>query len=65
VPDKLQELAGKTQRVERLAGADYGEACAWARTFGVETDAEFKRPERQLADAPRVPIEATDNEPGF
>lgn len=65
VPDKLQELAGKTQWVERLAGADYREACARAKTFGVKTDTEIIRLEGQLADAPAAPIKATDDEPGF
>ena len=65
VPDKPKKLAGKTQWVERLARADYCEACARAKTFGVKTDAEIKRLEGELADAALVSIKASDDEPGF
>ncbi len=65
VPANLQELAGKTQWVERMAGVSHRQACERAKTFGVRTDAEIKRLEGQLADAPRAPITATDDEPGF
>ena len=48
VPDKLQKLVGKTQWIERLARAEYGQACERAKTFGVRTDAEIKQYEGQL-----------------
>lgn len=65
VPDKLQKLVGKTQWVERLAGADYREACERAKTFGVRTDAEIKRYETELASKPLTPSAKPADEPGF
>lgn len=65
VPDKLQKLIGKTQWVERLAGADYRTACERAKTFGVRTDAEIKQYESQLKNAPQVTLPKTTDEPGF
>ncbi|TCP61083.1 phage integrase family protein [Rhodovulum bhavnagarense] len=65
VPANIQELAGKTQWVERMAGVSHREACERAKTFGVRTDAEIKRLEGKLAAVPLAPIKATDAEPGF
>ncbi|MCV6575544.1 MAG: site-specific integrase [Cohaesibacter sp.] len=65
VPEKLQKVVGKTQWVERLAGADYREACEKAKTFGVRTDAEIKRFETELENKPPTLSEKPAEEPGF
>ena len=65
VPEKLRDVIGKTQWVERLAGISHREACERAKTFGVRTDAEIKRYEGQLS---RTRVSSTppkQNEPGF
>ena len=65
VPKALQQLAGKENWIERLAGVDYRTAREKAKVFGVTTDAEIKRLEGQLKHTPAaVEAEGVD-EPGF
>ncbi len=73
VPEKLRDVIGMTQWVERLAGVSHREACERAKTFGIRTDAEIKRYEGQLSrtrvsspppkqNAPGFTLELTDHE---
>lgn len=73
VPARLQDLAGKTQWVERLSGLTRRAACERANIFGVKTDAEIKRlsnalrasqyqDETELAGEPRFTLQLTNHE---
>ena len=65
VPHKLQKLVGKTQWIERLARAEYRQACERAKTFGVRTDAEIKQYEGQLKNVLAGNSKTPSFEPGF
>lgn len=73
VPDRLREIAGVTQWVERLSGFTHSQACERANLFGVKTDMEIGRLTAMLAsktlgmekrrpDEPGVKLDLTDHE---
>ena len=65
VPKTLQQLAGKENWIERLAGVDYRTAREKAKVFGVTTDAEIKRLEGQIKLTSAVVEPDGVDEPGF